>query len=489
LFFRMRQLLPLFLDLAGRPVLLVGGGSVAAAKLDQLLTARANVRVVAPEICKHIEEARVRIERRPFHPTDLDDVWLVVAAATPEVNRQVAAAAEPRRIFVNAVDDPANASAYLSGVVRRDGVTLAISTSGEAPALAGLLREGLDQVLPRNLHMWLDEARQQRLIWRRDHVPIGDRRPLLLEALNHLYGRSPEGLRHEDRGQRSPEGRRDKEEAANVAQDSRAAAERRGHVALVGAGPGDPGLLTRRAVAWLRRADLVLYDALIDPRILKLARHAQRFFVGKRAGREAMTQRVINSVMVRAARRGKQVVRLKGGDPFVFGRGGEEVSALREAGVSFEVVPGITSAVAAPALAGIPLTYRGVSSAFLVLGGHDQEAFTRALGKVTPNVATLVILMGVGRRVALAGELIARGWAGSTPAAVVLDASRPTQAVWRGTLDEIATKRVDAEHEGAGTIVVGEVVALSAPSASSDRLEEGAPTRAYRMKRDHYGSR
>ncbi len=202
-----------------------------------------------------------------------------------------------------------------------------------------------------------------------------------------------------------------------------------------------------------------------------------------------MSQRVINGVMVRAARRGKQVVRLKGGDPFVFGRGGEEVSALREAGVSFEVVPGVTSAVAAPALAGIPLTHRGISSAFLVVGGHDQEAFTRAIGKVTPNVATLVILMGVGRRVALARELIARGWAGSTPSAIVLDASRPTQDVWRGTLDEIAIERVDAEHEGAGTIVVGEVVALSAPGAGSDRFQARAAMRAYQMKRDHYGSR
>jgi uroporphyrin-III C-methyltransferase / precorrin-2 dehydrogenase / sirohydrochlorin ferrochelatase len=468
----MQQLLPLFLDLTGRSVLLVGGGSVAAAKLDQLLAAQADVRVVAPDVCKHIEEAAVRVERRPFHPTDLDEVWLVVAAATPDVNRQVAAAAEPRRIFVNAVDDPAHASAYLSGVIRRDGVTLAISTSGAAPALTGLLREGLDQILPQDLRAWLEEARQQRLIWRRDHVPMEERRPRLLEALNQLYDRSPRRLRHK--------------ETVAEAEPSK---DRRGHVSLVGAGPGDPGLLTRRAVAQLRRADLVLYDALIDPRILKLARYAQRFFVGKRAGREAMSQRVINGVMVRAARRGKQVVRLKGGDPFVFGRGGEEVSALREAGVSFEVVPGVTSAVAAPALAGIPLTHRGVSSAFLVVGGHDQEAFTRAIGKVTPNVATLVILMGVGRRVALARELIARGWAGSTPSAIVLDASRPTQEVWRGTLDEMAIERVDAEHEGAGTIVVGEVVALSVPGAGSDRFQGRAVTPAYQMKRDHYGSR
>src|SRR5262245_29725640 len=237
----MQQLLPRFLEITGRRVLLVGGGSVAAAKLDQLLAAQADVCVIAPDVSKHIEEAGVRIERRPFDQADLDDVWFVVAAATADVNRQVATAAESRRIFVNAVDDPANASAYLSGVVRRDGVTLAISTSGAAPGLTGLLREGLDQVLPQDLHAWLEEARRQRLIWRRDHVPMKERRPLLLEALNQLYDRS-RGLRHGDIGEGSPEGLRDKGETSNVAPGFSPARRRRGHVSLVGAGPGDPGL-------------------------------------------------------------------------------------------------------------------------------------------------------------------------------------------------------------------------------------------------------
>ena len=147
-----------------------------------------------------------------------------------------------------------------------------------------------------------------------------------------------------------------------------------GRVALVGAGPGDPGLLTRRAVARLRAAELVLYDALVDERILRFARRAQRFFVGKRAGRHAMTQEAINALMVRAARRGRRVVRLKGGDPFVFGRGGEEALALQRAGIAYEVVPGITSAIAAPAAAGIPVTHRGVSTAFLVVSGHDEQS-------------------------------------------------------------------------------------------------------------------
>jgi siroheme synthase-like protein len=183
----MPSLLPLFLTLSGRRVVLVGGGRVAAAKLRQLLAAGADVRVVSPEMDEEIERAGVPIERRAFQADDLDEAWLVVAAATPEANREVARAAETRRIFVNAVDDPVNATAFMGGVVRRGGVAMAISTDGEAPALAGLLREALDAVLPAELDEWVDEARRQRAIWRRDEVPMDRRRPLLLEALNRLY--------------------------------------------------------------------------------------------------------------------------------------------------------------------------------------------------------------------------------------------------------------------------------------------------------------
>jgi uroporphyrin-III C-methyltransferase len=247
-----------------------------------------------------------------------------------------------------------------------------------------------------------------------------------------------------------------------------------GSVSLVGAGPGDPGLMTRRAVARLRAADLVLYDALIDRRLLRLARRAQRFFVGKRAGRPAMAQRTINVLMIRAARRGQRVVRLKGGDPFVFGRGGEEVLALQAAGIPVEVVPGVTSAVAAPALAGIPVTHRGVSSAFLVVGGHDLRAFTSVIGAVAPNDLTLVILMGVGRRAAVARCLIDRGWRDATPAAIVVDASTPAQTVWRGTLEGLASDGGEIEQGSPGTIVVGDVVGLARGVSESGHLVIGS---------------
>jgi len=235
---------------------------------------------------------------------------------------------------------------------------------------------------------------------------------------------------------------------------------KRGHVSLVGAGPGDPGLLTRTAVARLRAADLVLYDALVDERILDYARRAQRFYVGKRAGKHVMTQTAIHALLVRAARRGKRVVRLKGGDPFVFGRGGEEALALQHAGVSYDIVPGVTSAIAAPASAGIPVTHRGISSAFLVVSGHEEDAFHAAIGALQPNGVTLVVLMGLGRSVPIACHLIDRGWRRSTPAAVIVDATRPEQQVWRGTLDQLAEDAVTIDGCGAGTIVVGDVVAL-----------------------------
>jgi siroheme synthase-like protein len=183
----MTELLPLFLNVRGRRVLLVGGGAVAAAKLRQLLAAGADVLVVSPEVLREIESAGVAIERRPFGPADLDDAWLAVAAATPDVNREVADAAERARVFVNAVDDPANASAFLSGVVRRDGVTIAISTSGAAPALTSLLREALDAVLPGDLATWVWRARAERIAWRQSGVPMAERKPRLLQALNDLY--------------------------------------------------------------------------------------------------------------------------------------------------------------------------------------------------------------------------------------------------------------------------------------------------------------
>ena len=235
-----------------------------------------------------------------------------------------------------------------------------------------------------------------------------------------------------------------------------------GWVALVGAGPGDPDLLTRRAVKRLEQADLVLYDALIDPEVLSLAGSAQRIYVGKRAGRPAMRQELINRLLVRAARRGRRVVRLKGGDPFVFGRGGEEALALVAAGIPFEVVPGVTSAVAAAGLAGIPVTHRGTSAAFVVLSGHAATAYAPVLDTLAPHSATLVVMMGLASAADIAERLIAHGWKPSTPAAIVRGASTEGAEKWIGTLAELGVAVDESGSDRPGTIVIGEVVRVGA---------------------------
>ncbi len=475
----MAPLLPLFLKLSGRDVVVVGGGAMAAVRVRQLVGAAARVTVVAPEVRNDAAAGAAAVLRRAFRPADLDGAWLAVAAATPEVNREVAAAAEARRILVNAVDDPDTATAYTAGVVRRGDATVAISTGGRAPALAALLREAIDAVLPRELGAWVELAEAERPAWKRDRVPLATRRPLLLGKLNELYeppltpALSPRGA-----GREGGVGGGGAERGVGGGGAERgvggggAEGATGGFVSLVGAGPGDPGLLTRRAAERLASADVVLYDALVDPEVLRLAPRAHCFYVGKRAARPSVSQRAIDRLLVRAARQGKRVVRLKCGDPFVLGRGGEEAIALARAGVPFEVVPGVSSAIAAPALAGIPVTHRGVSAGFAVLSGHGEAAFGPILDGIGPGTITLVVLMGIGARADIAARLLARGWAAETPAAILLGASTGAAFEWRGRLADLGDAPLPPERAHLpGTLVVGAVAALSLVSARPRPVE------------------
>ena len=247
---------------------------------------------------------------------------------------------------------------------------------------------------------------------------------------------------------------------------------RPGSVALVGAGPGDPELLTRRAAARLAAADVVFYDALVDSDVLELAGKAQRIYVGKRAGRPAIRQTWITQLLVRAARRGQRVVRLKGGAPVVFGRGGEEALALVAAGIPFEIVPGISSALAAPALAGSPVTHRGSSASFVVGSGHAPAAFVPVLGSVAPNSTTVVVLMGLAAAGDISALLVGRGWSAATPAAVVRGASTADAATWSGTLADLARGVEESGGDRPGTIVIGEVVRVGALLGAADAGED-----------------
>ena len=249
-----------------------------------------------------------------------------------------------------------------------------------------------------------------------------------------------------------------------------------GLVSLVGAGPGDPELLTLRAVDRLSRADLVLYDALVDRAALRHAPHARWAYVGKRAGRHSIEQETIERVMIRRARRGERVVRLKSGDPFVFGRGGEEALALAAAGVPCEVIPGVSAAVAGPALAGIPVTHRGLATAFVVVSGHAEDAYAPVLRSLAPQAATVVVLMGLGKRADIAALLLSRGWPGRTPAAVLLSASTPSAHTWRGTLAGLgACDLPDLHPDSPGILAVGAVVAVA---EQLDTLTTAAPRSA-----------
>jgi uroporphyrin-III C-methyltransferase len=243
-----------------------------------------------------------------------------------------------------------------------------------------------------------------------------------------------------------------------------------GRVWLVGAGPGDPGLLTRRALALLRHADLVLYDALVPDAIVALARRGQRFSVGKRAGRPSVRQETINGLMIRAAKRGRRVVRLKAGDPFVLGRGGEEALALGAAGVPFEVVPGVSSALAAPALAGIPVTHRGLSAGVIVVSGHAEDSYRPLLEMLPPHAITLVVLMGLRQLESIASLLISTGWRPRTPVAVIFGAGTPDASTWIGTLGSVSDiRRAELQfgRNPPATIVIGDVVSLAAAIGES----------------------
>ena len=248
-----------------------------------------------------------------------------------------------------------------------------------------------------------------------------------------------------------------------------------GHVTLVGAGPGDPELLTVRGARRLAEADLVLYDALSSEGMRDLAPHARWFYVGKRACRQSISQDVLNRLLVKYARRGLGVVRLKCGDPYVFGRGGEEALALARAGIAFEIVPGVSSAIAAPALAGIPVTHRGLASSFAVITGHHEATYAPLIDGFPPGALTLVVLMGLGQRARIAERLLGRGWAADTPAAVIVGAETAQSWRWTGTLAALGAVEIPAPSAGApGLLVVGAVVGLAAELAAGLSLESSS---------------
>ena len=439
------------LDLEGRPVLVVGGGTVAARKVDGLRRAGAHVTVVAPEAVPDIaDDPDVRWFPRPYQRGELASYRLgVTATDDPDVNALVATDGERAGVFVNAADDPENCSFTLPSIARAGDLQVAVSTNGRSPALSAWLRRRIEREIAAGHDQLLDllaEARDEaRAAFGTSEIDGWD------AALD-------DGLLELVRAGRIEAARATLRAHLGLTADVAPSEDGAMTVHLVGAGPGDPDLLTVRAVRLLERADVVVHDRLVDPSVLELVPvWAERIDVGKRPGDPAEAQRAINDLLVDRGRRHDCVVRLKGGDPFVFGRGGEEAAALVAAGVDVEMVPGITSAIAAPAAAGIPVTQRGISSGFTVVTAHQDPTTDRWLDwdALAASRTTLVILMGARRAAAIATRLRAGGMDPATPVAIVHAATTAAQQVARTTLADLPSVTVPAP----ATIVVGAVAA------------------------------
>ncbi len=438
-----------FLDVGARRCVVVGGGEPALAKARGLLESGARVTVVWDRLIAEFDAVDVERVSRRFEDADLDGCVLVIDASGDEgTGVRVSRAAQQRGVPVNVLDRPALCTFIAPALVRRGSLQVAISTSGRSPFLAAHLRRLVERWLGQEWGSMVELTGRLRDRLRQNGVPLSEQTSQYARALG------------------SPA--LDLLRAGRVAAADAAITGRDGHVALVGAGPGDPALLTVRAVDLLSRADLVLYDALVDPAALTWCPpDAELVCVGKRGGRASVQQGTIEAHMIEAARAGRFVVRLKGGDPFVFGRGGEEVLALAAAGITIEVVPGVSSATAAPALAGVPLTHRRLAASFAVTtarradgGVHDFRGLAGA--------DTVVVMMPVQALHQVSAQLIADGWSPTCPVALVEAASTSRQRVVRARLDDIGRRAGQRPVEGPALLVVGAVVNALARIHRSD---------------------
>ncbi|PVX32727.1 uroporphyrinogen-III C-methyltransferase [Pasteurella langaaensis DSM 22999] len=442
---------PLFADLKHRPVLVVGGGAVAARKVSLLLKANAEVRIVAqklnPELTALWQQERVIWLSKAFHAEQVRSVFFVIAATDDEqLNHRVFLVAESQHKLVNVVDDQPHCSFIFPSIIDRSPIQVAISSGGSAPVLARLLREKLEALLPQHLGAMAEISG----VWRRkvkSKLKTMTERRRFWESL--FDGRFSQLVKNRQINQA------EKELALQLNEDYQG-----GSVSLVGAGPGDAGLLTLKGLQEIQQADVVLYDALVSEEILELVRRdAELVFVGKRAQGKQVAQESTNQLLVKYAKQGKRVVRLKGGDPFVFGRGGEELETLAAQQIPFSVVPGITAAIGATAYAGIPLTHRDYAqSAIFVTGHRKADSADIEWQTLARSNQTLVIYMGTLKAKDIATQLQEFGRASSTPVAVISQGTQITQKTQIGTLANLAELAEKAPTPA--LIVVGEVVAL-----------------------------
>ncbi len=453
-------LFPLFANLRHRAVLVIGGGEIAERKVRLMLAAGARVSVVAPYAVDALQELarqeRIVLYRERYQARHLDGAWLIIAATDDRpVNQRIAQDAQQARILVNVVDDPELSSFQVPAIVDRSPLIIAISSTGSAPMLARRVREQLETMMDHSLGALARLAHEYRGAIRRARPELGARRRFYDWLVDGPVGAAL-------RGRRDEQARLALEHAL---QGPETAQDGQGRVILVGAGPGDPGLLTLHALRALNRADVILYDRLVSDQVLELARRdATRIFVGKQLGEDHhQTQARIHALLVEHARAGRTVVRLKGGDGFIFGRGGEELEYLARHDVAFEVVPGITAALACAAYSGIPLTHRDHAQSVQFVTAHRQSG--HAIQDWPPLLdpsQTVAVYMGLQQILRFSEELLLRGRDADTPCALVENGSRPEQRTLLSTLHNIARDAQQHEFKSPSILLIGKVATLGA---------------------------
>lgn len=449
--------LPIFLDIKNKPCLLVGGGEVAARKVSLLTNAGAIVTVIAPELATALQNSQrsgaIHYHKRSFMDSDITTDWRLVIAATPDfaVNRRVAELAKALNIPVNVVDHPEDCSFIVPSILNRDPVVVAVSTGGASPVLARLIRSRLESLIPAAYgHLATICSRYREQVKARFNKPMVRRRfweQILQGGVAELVfsGHQTEA-----------------ESALEQALTQTTTALAMGEVYLVGAGPGDPDLLTFRALRLMQQADIVVYDRLVAKTILDMTRRdAKRIYVGKERNNHTMRQEEINQLLASLAKAGHRVLRLKGGDPFIFGRGGEEIDTLAAEGIPFQVVPGITAASGCAAYAGIPLTHRDCAQSVTFVTGHLKDgSIDLNWQQLSQPHQTVVFYMGSVGLTIIRERLLAHGVPEHMPVALVQHGTTHLQRVLTGTLANILDVVAHDQPKPPTIIIVGEVVKL-----------------------------
>lgn len=449
--------LPLFFDLRGKACVVVGGGGIAARKADLFCKAGAKVRVISPKLAAEMQrfnaDGRIEWIERPYQYGDLQDAWVAIASTNIEaVNEQVVAEADELKIPCNRVESPDNGSFIMPSIINRDPVQIAVSTGGASPVLARMIRTNLESCTPSAYGKLARLVEAYRKQVKQTFPKVEERRTFWESVLEGPVAEHVFAGRNDDARQLMDQ----------LIADADADPEYSGEVYLVGAGPGDPDLLTFRALRLMQKADVIVYDRLVSEPIMDLVRRdAERIYAGKERSNHAIPQENINQLLVRLANEGKRVLRLKGGDNFIFGRGGEEISELIDEGVPFQIVPGITAASGCTTYAGIPLTHRDFAQACIFVTGHLKDGTSDLNWDMLSHAnQTVVFYMGLNNVSGICESLKAHGRDQATPAALIEKGTTPDQRVFIGDLNTLPDLVQQNNVKAPTLIVVGEVVEL-----------------------------